>query len=161
MKLTSLFVYLSIPAWVTFGAFAVESQRDPLVSPSGACEVTTATSGMGGAKELSLRRGSSSIPVAKDVTAMLWRSPNHLLYSVSPVYGIPGLFELDCKTSKSKTIVAAAVKDRAYPDGADYFELVSVDSLKSEACYYYSAHVDQTKFDTFRNPKNIRCVATK
>jgi len=88
----------------------------------------------------------------------MWRDADRLIYSVSPIYGRPGLFELDCRSAHTRTIVAAVTKDKGYPDGADYFELTSVDPKKQQACFYYSPDVDSPDFDGFRTPEHIRCV---
>jgi len=88
----------------------------------------------------------------------MWRDADTLVYSVSPIYGRPGIFELDCRSTHSRTIVAAVTKDNGYPDGADYFELMSVDPKKQQACFYYSPDVDSPDFVGFRTPEHIRCV---
>jgi hypothetical protein len=134
-------------------------QPGTLVSPNGACQVEVAISGMGGATELTPKGRKN--PVARDITGALWRGPTKLVYSVSPIYGRPGLFEFDCKAGAVKTLVEPANKSRAYPDGADYFELVRVDSGRNEACYYYAADVDSADFETFRAPNNLRCTKLK
>ena len=129
-------------------------------SPGGACEVRISVSAENGAHELFLVRPKSAL-VTEDLSGAMWRDANTLVYSVSPIYGRPGLFALDCRTAHSRTIVAAVTKDKGYPDGADYFELVSVDQKKQEACFNYSPDVDSPDFEGFRTPEHIRCVRLK
>lgn len=126
-------------------------------SPGGGCQIRLSISGMGGAQELWLVRPKSAL-VSTDVTGAIWRDTNTLVYTGSPTYGRPGLFQLDCRSGQPRTIVSPAVVDKGYPDGADYFELVSVDPVKRQACFYYSAHVDDTDFTVLRVPAHIRCV---
>jgi hypothetical protein len=129
-------------------------------SPGGTCEVRISTSAENGARELSLVRPKSAL-VTQDLTGAIWRDANTLVYSVSPVYGRPGLFELDCPSGRSTTVVPPAVRDKGYPDGADYFELVSVDPRMQKACFYYFPDVDREDFTNFRTPEHMRCVQLK
>jgi hypothetical protein len=99
--------------------------------------------------------------VAKDLNGAIWRDADTLVYAVSPIYGRPGLFQLNCRSGHSRTVVRPTVIDKAYPHGADYFELVTLDTVKNQACFYYSAHVDQTDFTRLRAPQNLRCASLK
>jgi hypothetical protein len=130
-------------------------------SPSAGCEIEITISGMGGFRELALIQGKSVIPIARDVSGAQWRDSKTLIYTVSPIYGKPGLFQLNCKTGKSHRVVAPSTIDNAYPDGADYFELTSIDAAKSEACYFYAPHVDHADFEHIREAKSRRCVSVK
>lgn len=148
--------YAAVGAGSEGGALQLGQHR----SPGGACEVRISLSAENGAHELFLVRPKSAL-VTEDLSGAIWRDANRLVYSVSPIYGRPGLFELDCRTAHSRTIVAAVKKDKAYPDGADYFELVSVNPKKQEACFYYSPDVDSPDLEGFRTQKYIRCVSLK
>jgi hypothetical protein len=151
--LPGLLPYVALGAEAATGSLQVGRHH----SPGGGCEVRISTSSENGARELSLVRPKSAL-VTPDVTGAIWRDPNTLVYSVSPIYGRPGLFELDCRSGYSKTIVPPATRDKGYPDGADYFELVSVDPKIQQACFYYSADVDSPDLDNFRVPEHLRCV---
>ena len=126
-------------------------------SRGGDCEVRILTSAEGGGRDLSIVRPKSAL-VAQDVTGAIWRDSMTLVYSVSPIYGRPGIFELDCQSGHHRTVVPPVTKNKGYPDGADYFELVSVDPKMQQACFYYSPDVDRADFSSLRTPKHIRCV---
>ena len=147
---------------VPYTAAGAGSVRDSLQvgkhrSPGGACEVRISTSKENGARELSLVQPKSAL-VTEDLTGAVWLDANTLVYSVSPIYGRPGLFELDCRSARTRIIVAPVTKDEGYPDGADYFELISVDPRKRRACFYYLLDVDSANFTGLRTPEHIRCV---
>ena len=151
--LLGLLPYIAAGADPKRGLLQVGQHR----SPGGSCEVRISTSTENGARELSVVR-PKSVLVTRDLTGAMWRDANTMVYSVSPIYGRPGLFELDCQSTHSRAVVAAVTKDKGYPDGADYFELVSVDPKKQQACFFYSPDVDGPDFVEFRKPEHIRCV---
>lgn len=162
MKITATTIFF----FALFGMLqCVAAERDSLpvgkhLSMGGTCEVKISTSTENGARVLTLVRPKSAL-VTQDLTGAMWRDTNTLVYTVSPIYGRPGLFELDCPSGLSRTVVSPTVRDKGYPDGADYFELVSVDPKLQEACFYYSPDVDREEFTSFRTPEHIRCVPLK
>lgn len=93
-----------------------------------------------------------------DVTGVAWISSDVVAYSVSPLYGEPGLYLYNYSTKTRTTLVAATNRNLAYPKGADYFELKSLDGNATVAYYYYAPDVDEVEFEAFRNPKTIRKV---
>lgn len=88
---------------------------------------------------------------AKDVTGIAWISDNDLVYTVSPIYGQPGIFLFDCASMQTKRILGPKNADTAYPDGTDDFELqsVSFDRVK-KLFFFYAPNVDQVDFKKFR-----------
>lgn len=126
-------------------------------SPSGDCAVRLAISAQGGFRKLLLMRAASfSVHIADDVTGIAWLSGSELVYSVSPLYGSPGVFLFNCAdpTAKPMTLVAARTFNAAYPKGADFFELKSV--IGRRIIYYYGADVDEIDFILLRSAPNER-----
>lgn len=114
---------------------------------NGNCRVKLESSTMGGYSVLSADHlGMNEID---DVTGVAWASPVLLVYTVSPIYGKPGVYLYDCIGHKSKRIVDPKNINTFYPDGADYFELYRVDG--SIIFFYYAADVDSVNFREFRS----------
>lgn len=109
---------------------------------------------MGGFLVLSFGR-SEGISV-NDVTGMLWASDHELVYTTSPVYGMPGVYVFDCNLSSMRRIVAPRTLNAGYPDGADYFELKEISRDNRLTVYfYYVPDVDRADFKNLRNPDNL------
>jgi hypothetical protein len=105
---------------------------------------------MGGYKVLQLR-DSVQVP---DVSGLSWIDPHTLVYSVSPIYGRPGIYVYDCIDKRIRRIVAPTNTDSRYPDGTDYFELKDI--RKGGVIYfYYAPDVDQVDFRTFRSRRFV------
>jgi hypothetical protein len=76
-----------------------------------------------------------------------------LVYSVSPIYGSPGIFLVTCTSDpKISTLVTPEHKDSAYPQGSDYFELQSTNG--NEVRYRYGDDVDRIDFKRWRSTNN-------
>lgn len=128
-------------------------------SPSGDCTARVSLASMGGFRQLFLLRTSpAAIHIADDVTGIAWLSNTELVYAVSPVYGSPGVFLLDCgnPTTSSVRLVAAVTFNAAYPMGADFFELKSVSGRR--VTYYYGQDVDTVDFKLLRSAANQRSI---
>src|ERR1700731_3729849 len=97
-------------------------------TPNGACMASLKTSSQGGFLELYIGHDQDHLAhVAEDVTGIAWASPTSLVFSVSPVYGSPGIFLATCSDKPQvKMLVGPKNIDKAYPQGADYFELRSI-----------------------------------
>jgi hypothetical protein len=55
-----------------------------------------------------------------------------------------------------KRIVAPRTTSKAYPDGADYFELQSVSLGRGPVAYfYYAPDVDKQDFENLKKPTNV------
>ena len=91
-----------------------------------------------------------------DVSGVVWLSENEVIYSVSPIYGRPGIFMFDCITGEIKVLVKPETTNQPYPDGADYFELKGLSESKREILFFYSQDVEKTDFKNFRNESNLR-----
>lgn len=129
-------------------------------SPRATCQASLSISTTeGGFNILSIDLKDRLVPIADDVTAIVWLDTSQLAYSVSPIYGRPGLYVVDCKSAKSRRLLGPTTKTPAYPDGTDFFELKSV-TLKPipTLAYYYGADVDRIDFREFRTKKNVRLL---
>jgi hypothetical protein len=97
------------------------------------CTARISIASTGGGKQLSVvYKGSAPGSVADDITAMAWLSPERLVYTGSPIYGTPGLFLVECDGAglRAVPLVAARTRNSAYPNGADFFELKSVNGRR-------------------------------
>lgn len=129
-------------------------------SPGAHCEASIGVSEIGGFLVLSTRRlDGENRHVVRDMTGMAWAGSWDVIYTVSPIYGKPGLFRLNCSTMVEHRIVSPRTFSDAYQAGADYFELESVEVLGIvKARYYYTPNVDETDFTSFRSLQNQRIV---
>ena len=91
-----------------------------------------------------------------DASGVVWLSENEIVYSVSQIYGRPGIFLLDCRTGKIKVLVKPETFSKYSPDGADYFELKGLSVSKREILYFYSKDIEKTDFENFRTESNLR-----
>jgi hypothetical protein len=134
--------------------FAI-NRHGSFVSPKGGHEALLEINGMGGFLTLNIisisdKRRSKAID---DVTGIVWISENKLLYTVSPIYGIPGIFVFDCRKMKMKRILGPKTFYKENPRGADFFELKEF--LKEKIFFYYSPDVNSTDFEEFRTKKYL------
>lgn len=144
----------------TWARSAARAARLPVIdtageytSPGGACHVTLEVAGMGGFLVLTSGEGRSEGMKVKDVTGIAWVNAHLLVYTVSPIYGVPGVYIYDCGSKKTKRIVAPKTLNKAYPDGADFFQLEGIVSgRRARAYFYYAADVDKIDFANFRTP---------
>lgn len=116
-------------------------------SPNAQCPISLIISDKGGFTQLLLQSKSRDKRVVDDVTGVAYISNNRLVYTAGPIYGTPGVFIYDCVSKNIRRIVGPKKVDKAYPQGADYFELYDVEN---KIYFYYSPDVDQINFDNFR-----------
>jgi hypothetical protein len=154
--------------WVSFilDCFLTSAFADPggaisepgifVSKPGEVCTAALKTSPQGGFKQLFIGRDRNHLThVADDVTAIIWATPKSLVYSASPIYGKPGVFLVTCTSQPTiSTLVAPEHKDRAYPQGSDYFEVQSING--HEVRYRYGADVDQIDFTSWHSAENFR-----
>ncbi len=88
-----------------------------------------------------------------DVSGIVWISDSKLLYSVSSIYGIPGIFIFDCKKMKTKRVLGPKTFYKGKPYGADYIELKEF--VEGKIYFYYSPDVELTDFYEFRTKKYL------
>ncbi len=120
-------------------------------SPNGKCEAALKTSERGGF--LILTTGKNVRISVNDVTGMIWASDKTLVYTTSPIYGKPGMYVFDCNSNHMKRIVSPGTITKAYPDGADYFELQGISRGNPPIVhFYYVPDVDKADFNKFRMP---------
>jgi len=107
-------------------------------------------SSLGGFIVLSvMQKGAICLEEIKDVTGISWVTESLLIYSVSPIYGNPGVYIFNCITKETKRIVATKNINATYPKGADYFELYRLD--RDKIYFYYTSDVDSVNFNEFRS----------
>jgi hypothetical protein len=128
-------------------------------APGGKCTAQVTVSPMGGWFQLSARAGSGEAKLlADDVNGIAWIDADTLVFAVSPIYGKPGIFSFDCNGSgESRRLVAPVTFNDYGPNGADFFELRSVDGR--EVVYYYAPDVDEMDADALRVEQNTRRVS--
>ena len=117
---------------------------------NGKCQAELLTSGFGGFTILSIRQMDSLVAQEiKDVTGIAWVTESLLIYTVSPIYGNPGVYIFNCTSKEIKRIVAPRNINAMYPNGADYFELKRLSADK--VYFYYTPDVDTVNFKEFRS----------
>ena len=121
-------------------------------SPDGSCSATVSVNLMGGQTELKVANH-----LVSDVTGALWIPPHDLIYSVSPVYGMPGIYLYSCRSAKTHVLVAPKHRTKAYPDGTDYFEL-SGDQQGSKLVYYYVPDIQHLNLKELENKIYLRVL---
>jgi hypothetical protein len=102
-----------------------------------------------------LRVAGRDVP---DVTAAGCLSATVVAYSVSPLYGEPGVYIYDFTDRRERRLVSAENRSDAYPKGADYFELKELDDRNRTITFYYARDVDTTDFGELRTSRNLRKV---
>jgi hypothetical protein len=117
-------------------------------SSGGKCPISLVTSEMGGFIQLILPFQREQKHIIDDVTGVAYLSDNLLVYTVSPVYGRPGVYLYDCLSKHIKRIASPKTKNKGYPNGADYYELQ--DWRESLIRFYYAPDVDSIDFSKFR-----------
>jgi hypothetical protein len=136
-----IFGILAVPVAAETAASGILFDRDTTVTSSpGWPAFRLDTMPLGGALQLSI--GDPGRVVAADVTALVWVDSTRCLYSVSPVYGAPGVFEWSTRWSQPCRLVGPRNKSAAYPAGADWFQLEGYDSVRREAVYKRVSDVD-------------------
>lgn len=116
----------------------------------GECQAEITISGLGGFKILSVRQTDAIVSQeTKDVTGIAWLTDCVLVYTVSPIYGNPGVYIIDCTTKETRRIIAPKNIKPTYPNGSDYFELYGVSADK--IYFYYTPDVDSVNFAEFRS----------
>ena len=138
------------PRAVSPSAQIVRSAGEYL-APNGRCKAVLATAAMGGFLVLTVTDRAHKVVKADDVSGMSWIGDATLVYTTSPIYGVPGLYRYHCGSKAEARIVAPKTMTEANPDGADYFELEGVSMGPPATIYfYYSPDVERTDFKKFR-----------
>jgi hypothetical protein len=137
-------------------AYGLIKEAGTYLSPDRTCEASLTVASMGGFLVLTTgRRGRRRLKV-DDITGMAWVSSHTLAYTVSPMYGVPGVYVYVCDGGRAKRIVSPQTLSKAYPDGEDYFELEGVSTKKPITVYfYYAPSVDNVDFTRFRTPASV------
>ena len=128
-------------------------------SPGKMCTAILKVSPQGGFLQLSVQTSMGKlVHMADDVTGFLWADEKSLVFSSSPIYGKPGVFEVTCDRERPtlKILVGPKNINSAYPDGADYFELKEIKGRSLR--FFYGDDVDSIDFNDFRTEKNLRSV---
>lgn len=76
-----------------------------------------------------------------DITGLAWISKDEVLFSTSSIYGSPGIYRYRLRPAKEETIVPSRAHDAAYPEGKDFFKLISVS--ENEVTFWYCADIEK------------------
>jgi len=129
---------------------AITHQEGSFISPGGGYTALTEVTAMAGGG-ISLTIVSKSDDRRSDpidaVTGIAWISENKLLYSVSPIYGIPGIFVFDCRKMKAKRILGPKTCRKGWSDGDDNFELKKFS--EGMIYFYYAPDVELVDYQEF------------
>jgi len=138
------------------GYVAADHGEGELRSPSGA-RVARIDDVDGSRLRLSLpgRHGRA----IEDVTGVAWLAEDSLVFSVSPLFGTPGVFLCEVSRGRVTTLVHPSSFTRAFPDGADYFEVVAVRrGAAARIVFRHAADVDRMDFGSYWTASNLREV---
>lgn len=153
---------LAVTALLVGAPFASQQRtafRGPgrYTDPDRSCSIQISVSPRGGFARLHLPlRGRAGKRTEDDITGVVFVGSGRLAYSVSPVYGHPGIFVFDCRSGMLTRLVGPKSLDSAYPNGADYFELVSC--TRDRLYFYYVEDVDAAGFDKLRSAEHLYTV---
>jgi hypothetical protein len=135
----SLVIAVGISAPARAGNSDLFSEPGVVRAPNGHCEASITQSPRTGFKVLvitRLRDGRREQALqARGVTGTVWMANDKLVYSLGPRQGTPGVFFFDCASGEHKRLVTATTQNKAYPQGADYFELD--DFSRGALIWYY------------------------
>lgn len=140
-------------------ATTVLKEQGSYLSPGQTCIAVLKMSLQGGFLQLSVQSSTGKlVHMANDVTGFLWANEKSLVFSSSPIYGKPGVFEVTCDRERPTLEMLVGPKNinSAYPDGADYFELKEIKGRSLN--FFYGADVDSIDFNEFRTKKYLHSV---
>lgn len=119
---------------------------------SGRCQASLQIAELGGYPVLTITKRPKGryIEPIEDVSGMAWETADRLVFTVSPIYGRPGVFVFSCSTQRIRRLVAPKTFGDATPDGADYFELQSLKlGMKGKIRFYYAPDIERIDFNVF------------
>jgi hypothetical protein len=122
------------------------------------CNAFITSVDMGGYLRLSVENRHNKLRSyeVNDITGLSWLTEDELLYSVSPIYGSPGIYLLKCTSMKIVRIIGPKKVNKAFPYGADYFELRGFSKgITGKVYFYYSPDVDLVNFNKLRTNKYL------
>jgi len=148
-------------SWGCSYVFAADLQLDKRAdnalgsfsAPAGPCKIQVDISPRGGFRVLSLPSKLGKRRRVSDVVSYMFTDDGGVVYSVSPIYGVPGIYLFDCSSRVVRRLVAAKNRDPAYPKGADYFELVGARGTK--VLFYYAPDIDHVDVNKVRTSQNL------
>ncbi|UCZ57639.1 hypothetical protein LGV61_05010 [Desulfurispirillum indicum] len=155
-RVIAILMFVCIVPVCSMASFVFQ-EEGRYISPKEICVVQLKISPKGGFSQLFIEdHVGGLVHVADNVTGFLWLDGGSLIFSSSPIYGKPGIFELICSYDDLTLITLMASENiySAYPDGADYFELKEV--VDGKLWFYYGADVEVIDFNDFRIEANIR-----
>lgn len=150
LQMIAVFLPLSADPGALTGAQPTEVIMQPgsYTSSDGKCAISIVTSEKGGFVQLILPSQGKRKRIVNDVTGVGFLTVHRLVYTVSPAYGKPGVYLYDCVSRHAKRIVSPRTKDKAYPNGADYYELQGWHN--TWILFYYAPDIDSIDFSNFR-----------
>jgi len=139
-----LFLAILVVLGLGMGASANSEQclSGQVWSPDRGLYLCVTIASMGGYKTATIFKHDKAIFEVKDVTAFFWVSNTAIIYSVSPIYGLPGIFIFDTGTQKISRVVCPKVFGQGYPNGADYFVLSSHNESDGTITFWHSPNVE-------------------
>lgn len=119
----------------------------------GSCKIDVEISARGGYRVMSSISKSDKKQEIRDVNSYAATSHGSVVYSVGAIYGVPGIYLLNCASGVVQRLVGPRKIDKAYPKGADYFELLGV---KGGVIYfYYAPDVDTVDVQAIKSQNNL------
>ncbi len=149
---------------ISFQAFSVSptqiSKSEVVIDPMGfyqtdnaVCRFEVKIDGMGGFRMLNMSIQGKEVSIS-DVTAVGVVKADQIIISISPVYGKPGIAQLDCIGGEVREIVKAKHKSKTYPNGSDYFQLSKI--FENEISYLYFPDMDQADLSKRDQVERVR-----
>ncbi|NJD87715.1 MAG: hypothetical protein FIB05_06860 [Betaproteobacteria bacterium] len=126
-----------------------------LASPLGDCTCFVHEIEGTGARAVKMVGKHGKVRKLRDILEMGWVD-GKLVAAVSPIYSRPGIYLWNCEDNSLRVLVPATNKNRAWPDGADFFRLLRVENGVLE--YEHAPDVDSPTLedDLTRNRKSVR-----
>jgi hypothetical protein len=115
----------------------------------------------GGALKLFVKTSPTKIldPGIEDVNGIQWLPDgNTLIFTVSPIYGKPGIYTWNVRDNIIKQILKPKNFDKFAPDGKDFFEMLSLSEDGKNLFFFYSPEVEKTDFWKFRSKENLYTI---
>lgn len=76
-----------------------------------------------------------------DITGLAWLNKDEVLFSTASIYGSPGIYRYKLRAAKEEAVVPSRTRDAAYPDGKDFFKLISIS--ENEVTFWYCPDIEK------------------
>jgi hypothetical protein len=78
-----------------------------------------------GGADAELLRGDQRKALIEDISGAIWDGDTAII-AASPIYSKPGIYSWPCGSTDINPLVQPVRKTSAYPDGSDFYRLISV-----------------------------------